>query len=115
MTTICAVSPTTHIAFDEMTAVLAGDALLTIAFSFWPEPNLSNAEVRSALVRLAELAGHIGMIGGQVIDMLAPSFIEEFQHRVINCSARRPDSCLNSPARREIPILGEASWTTTNA
>jgi farnesyl diphosphate synthase len=67
--------PTTHIAFDEMTAVLAGDALLTIAFEILadekthPDPN-----VRVALVaRLAEAAGHDGMIGGQVIDMLAPA------------------------------------------
>jgi farnesyl diphosphate synthase len=65
--------PTTHIAYDEMTAVLAGDALLTIAFEFLAGRDTHpNAEVRSALVlRLAEAAGHVGMIGGQVIDMLA--------------------------------------------
>src|SRR5579864_7139930 len=68
------VQPTVHIAFDEMTAVLAGDALLTLAFEV-----LSNVkthpspEVRCQLVaRLAEAAGHDGMIGGQMIDMLAP-------------------------------------------
>lgn len=66
--------PTVHIAFDEMTAVLAGDALLTLAFEI-----LSNGkthpspEVRCQLVaKLAEAAGHDGMIGGQMIDMLAP-------------------------------------------
>jgi farnesyl diphosphate synthase len=67
--------PTTHIAFDEMTAVLAGDALLTIAFEILAdEKTHPDAAVRVALVaRLAEAAGHDGMIGGQVIDMLAPS------------------------------------------
>jgi farnesyl diphosphate synthase len=67
--------PTTHIAFDEMTAVLAGDALLTIAFEILAdEKTHPDAAVRLALVaRLAEAAGHDGMIGGQVIDMLAPS------------------------------------------
>src|ERR1700743_1061087 len=65
--------PTTHIAFDEMTAVLAGDALLTIAFEILADAKTHpDAEVRVALIaRLAEASGHDGMIGGQVIDMLA--------------------------------------------
>src|ERR1700744_5951079 len=65
--------PTTHIAFDEMTAVLAGDALLTIAFEILADAKTHpDADVRLALIaRLAEAAGHDGMIGGQVIDMLA--------------------------------------------
>ena len=65
--------PTTHIAFDEMTAVLAGDALLTIAFEILAdEKTHPDPAVRIALVaRLAEASGHDGMIGGQVIDMIA--------------------------------------------
>lgn len=65
--------PTTHIAFDEMTAVLAGDALLTIAFEILARAETHpSAEVRSALVlRLAEASGSNGMIGGQIIDMQA--------------------------------------------
>lgn len=65
--------PTTHIAFDEMTAVLAGDALLTIAFEILANAQTHpSAEVRAALVlRLAEAAGSNGMIGGQMIDMQA--------------------------------------------
>jgi farnesyl diphosphate synthase len=65
--------PTTHVAFDEMTAVLAGDALLTLAFEVLSqEATHPSAEVRSRLVhRLAESAGRNGMIGGQMIDMLA--------------------------------------------
>ncbi len=65
--------PTTHIAFDEMTAVLAGDALLTIAFEILADARThSDATVRCALIaRLAEASGHSGMIGGQIIDMLA--------------------------------------------
>jgi farnesyl diphosphate synthase len=67
--------PTTHIAFDEMTAVLAGDALLTIAFEILADVRTHPAaDVRCALIaRLAEASGHSGMIGGQVIDMLADS------------------------------------------
>ena len=71
--------PTTHIAFDEMTAVLAGDALLTFAFELLADPATHpDAGVRCALIaRLAEASGHSGMIGGQIIDMLAPSFLKQ--------------------------------------
>src|ERR1700733_13307914 len=65
--------PTTHIAFDEMTAVLSGDALLTIAFEILAaEKTPPNPGGRIALVaRPAQASGHDGMIGGQVIDMVA--------------------------------------------
>ncbi len=67
--------PTTHIAFDEMTAVLAGDALLTIAFEILADARTHpSGDIRCTLIaRLAEASGHDGMIGGQVIDMLADS------------------------------------------
>src|SRR6185312_2346577 len=65
--------PTTHIAYDEATAVLAGDALLTIAFEILADPKTHpSADVRVKLIaRLAEAAGSDGMIGGQIIDMQA--------------------------------------------
>ncbi len=65
--------PTTHRAFDEMTAVLAGDALLTIAFEILCDSRTHpSADVRCQLIaRLAQAAGHNGMIGGQMIDMQA--------------------------------------------
>jgi len=65
--------PTTHRKFDEATAVLAGDALLTIAFEILADARTHpSADVRCALIaRLAEASGHSGMIGGQIIDMLA--------------------------------------------
>jgi farnesyl diphosphate synthase len=65
--------PTTHKAFDEATAVLAGDALLTIAFEILADERTHpSAAVRCALVsRLAKAAGSNGMIGGQMIDMRA--------------------------------------------
>jgi farnesyl diphosphate synthase len=65
--------PTTHVTFDEMTAVLAGDALLTFAFEILADAHTHpDAGARCALItRLAEASGHSGMIGGQIIDMLA--------------------------------------------
>ena len=66
--------PTTHRRFDEATAVLAGDALLTLSFGVLADPSTHpSSEVRAQLVaRLAEAGGSEGMIGGQMIDMLAP-------------------------------------------
>jgi farnesyl diphosphate synthase len=100
--------PTTHIAFDEMTAVLAGDALLTIAFEFLADAATHpNAEVRCALsTRLATASGHSGMIGGQIIDMLADaSFgIED----VIDLQRRKTGQLFEFSCEAG-PILGEAS------
>jgi len=62
--------PTAHKAFDEATALLAGDALLTHAFALLAE-NYS-AELSRALVReLADAAGSRRLIGGQMEDLLA--------------------------------------------
>jgi len=65
--------PTVHKAFDEATAVLAGDALLTLAFEVLAEaPTHGDPEVRAELVRnLARAAGGQGMVGGQTIDLAA--------------------------------------------
>jgi farnesyl diphosphate synthase len=65
--------PSTHKAFDEATAILAGDALLTRAFEVLAEPDThSMAEARCELVlALGHAAGARGMVGGQMIDIEA--------------------------------------------
>ena len=65
--------PSTHKAFDEATAILAGDALQTRAFEILAEAEThSNSEARAELVlALAHAAGARGMCGGQMIDILA--------------------------------------------
>jgi len=65
--------PTNHIAFDEATAILAGDGLLTFAFEILAdEKTHENPAVRSKLVlELAKAAGHAGMVGGQMLDLEA--------------------------------------------
>jgi farnesyl diphosphate synthase len=67
--------PTTHRQFDEATAILAGDALLTIAFEILAdEATHPDGAVRAALVMdLARAGGHEGMIGGQMMDIEAPN------------------------------------------
>ncbi len=65
--------PTVHIQFDEATAVLAGDALLTLAFEVLADRRTStDPEVRTSLVAgLAQAAGGHGMVGGQILDLWA--------------------------------------------
>lgn len=64
--------PTVHVAYDEPTAVLAGDALLTVAFEIMAHPDThTDPQIRSELVRkLALASGAQGMAGGQMIDLL---------------------------------------------
>jgi farnesyl diphosphate synthase len=65
--------PTAHKAYDEATAILAGDGLLTFAFDVMSRPEThANPSVRIALVTaLARAAGLGGMVGGQVLDLAA--------------------------------------------
>ena len=64
--------PTVHVKFDEATAVLAGDALLTLAFEVLADEATSpDPKVRADLVLgLARAAGGQGMVGGQMLDLL---------------------------------------------
>jgi farnesyl diphosphate synthase len=63
--------PTTHRAFDEATAILAGDALQALAFEILAAPATDpSAEVRTALCAgLARAIGLAGMVGGQMLDL----------------------------------------------
>jgi len=62
--------PTCHIAFDEATAILAGDALLTLAFEILCDAKCQPPYTPVDLIReLAQAAGSTGVIGGQMADM----------------------------------------------
>lgn len=65
--------PTCHVEYDEATAILAGDALLTKAFEVLAgNPTHQDARVRADLVlALAKASGHAGMVGGQMLDLVA--------------------------------------------
>jgi len=64
--------PTVHVKWDEATAVLAGDALQTLAFELLTDPALGSAERRMALVAsLARASGAEGMVLGQALDIAA--------------------------------------------
>ena len=77
--------PTVHKAFDEATAILAGDSLLTLAFDVLARPEVHpEPEVRIALVAgLARASGIGGMTGGQMLDLSAEGRFgrtDEFRH-----------------------------------
>jgi farnesyl diphosphate synthase len=65
--------PTAHKAFDEATAILAGDGLLTFAFDILarPETHASPAVRIELVLALARAAGLGGMVGGQMLDLAA--------------------------------------------
>lgn len=64
--------PTVHVKWDEATAILAGDALQTLAFELLTDPALGTADTRIALVSgLAQASGGAGMVYGQALDIAA--------------------------------------------
>lgn len=76
--------PTCHLQYDEATAVLAGDALLTKAFEVVCRPGQLSADCRArAALLLATAAGSRGMIGGQMIDI---------EHEGGDCTAQLLDT-----------------------
>ena len=101
--------PTLHKQFDEATAILAGDALLTLAFEFLAHPEThANAGVRCDLVAaLAKAAGAHGMVGGQMIDLQAEN--ETFDIGQITRLQRLKTGELIAYACEGGAILGQAS------
>ena len=81
--------PTTHKAFDEATAILAGDGLLTLAFDVATRPAVHpEAEVRVDLVgALARAAGVGGMVGGQLLDLDAEGRFADGRPRALDETA----------------------------
>ncbi|MFC3039022.1 polyprenyl synthetase family protein [Virgibacillus xinjiangensis] len=75
--------PTNHKVFDEATAILAGDALLTYSFEIiLNDPQLNGEEKLSLTKALSHAAGPAGMVGGQIQDMQAeknPVTLEELE------------------------------------
>jgi geranylgeranyl pyrophosphate synthase len=66
--------PTCHIAFDEATAILAGDALQALAFeqlASSPRLSVGNSTRLQMIVELSQACGSQGMVGGQAIDIAA--------------------------------------------
>jgi farnesyl diphosphate synthase len=101
--------PTVHRAFDEATAILAGDALLTFAFEILGgEATHPDAEVRMELVsELAVAAGKNGMAGGQMLDLEAESAGVADLGRIVTLQAMKTGALFRFACRAGA-ILGNA-------
>ena len=101
--------PTVHKAFDEATAVLAGDALLTLAFEILANADSApDAETCLRLIsRLANAAGAKGMVGGQMIDMLGAEHVRDLN--TITRMQRMKTGALISFAVEAGAIIGGAT------
>ncbi|MEM7618287.1 MAG: polyprenyl synthetase family protein [Pseudomonadota bacterium] len=100
---------TVHRKFDEATAVLAGDALLTLAFEVLSDRDTHpDPHVRIELVRkLAVASGGHGMCGGQMLDLIGEK--EEFDLGTISRMQRMKTGHLFAFACEAGAILGKAS------
>ena len=106
--------PTVHKAYDEATAILAGDALLTLAFDILARDEVHNdAGVRIALVReLARASGLGGMAGGQMLDLSAEGRFAAkralSEKEIVTLQAMKTGALLRFACRAGA-ILGQAS------
>ena len=87
---------TNHKVFGEAMAVLAGDALLTDAFALASTAKLPNpAQMSLAIGVLSENAGSLGMVGGQVLDMLSQQR-ECSEQEVLDIQSRKTGALINA-------------------
>ncbi|WP_420549440.1 polyprenyl synthetase family protein [Curvivirga sp.] len=107
--------PTVHKAYDEATAILAGDALLTMAFELSShEETHANPAIRCEWVAaLAKAAGPHGMVGGQMIDLEAEETTLDLSG--ITRLQRLKTGCLIEVACQGGAILGQASKAQRDA
>ena len=104
---------TNHKVYGEANAVLAGDALLTAAFSYLAKAPF-DAETRIRAVEvLSGCAGELGMVGGQVLDMLS----EERQcteQEVLDIQSRKTGALIKAACQLGV-LAGQGSETQFNA
>lgn len=107
--------PTCHVKFDEATAILAGDALLARAFEVIADPQTHpDPRVRSDLVvELARAAGGDGMVGGQMLDLLAAEM--PLQIAEITRMQRMKTGALIAFSCEAGAVLGKASDSARHA
>lgn len=87
---------TNHKVYGEAMAVLAGDALLTDAFAMAATARLRNpADLATAIGVLSECAGSLGMVGGQVLDMMSEERVCSEQE-VLDIQSRKTGRLINA-------------------
>ena len=103
--------PTCHVQYDEATAILAGDALLTLAFEVLAHHDTHDSEkIRCDLViEVSRAVGAHGMVGGQMLDLVAEN--HELSVAEITRLQRMKTGALMSCSCQAGAILGKASKT----
>ena len=87
--------PTNHKVYGEAIAVLAGDALLTDAFCVASTAQLEGRAMADAIAVLAECAGSLGMVGGQVLDIMSEERTLSEQE-VLDIQTRKTGALINA-------------------
>lgn len=87
--------PTNHKVYGEAMAILAGDALLTDAFCVAATAQLSGNAMADAIAVLSECAGSLGMVGGQVLDILSEDR-ELNEEEVLAIQSRKTGALINA-------------------
>lgn len=103
--------PTCHKAFDEATAILAGDGLLTYAFEVLNTANIDNDKKVELNIKLAQMAGAFnGMVAGQVLDLYTESnqYFDDKESIIRQTQALKTGCLLKYPCIAGA-ILGNAS------
>ena len=107
--------PSCHIEFDEATAILAGDSLLTIAFEIIADPSThADSKVRTEPVQqIARAAGTRGLAGGQMMDLVAED--RDLSTEEITRLQRMKTGALFEISCEAGAILGKAPMQLRNA
>lgn len=102
--------PTVHKQFDDATAILAGDALLTLAFEILADPDTHpDGAVRASLcAAFAKAAGYRGMVGGQMMDIMAETSVPDI-NEIAHMQQLKTGALLAASAEAGA-ILGRAEW-----
>lgn len=101
--------PTVHKAFDEATAILAGDSLLTYAFDIIgaPETDLADDRKVQVMLALARAAGIGGMAGGQALDLAAETTVPD-ENGIVTLQAMKTGALLRFACEMG-PVIAGAS------
>ena len=97
--------PTNHKVYGEAVAVLAGDALLTAAFSQLAAASLPAERVVRAVDALSRCAGELGMVGGQVLDINAETRLCTEQE-VYDIQSRKTGALISAACRLGVIAAG---------
>ena len=113
--------PSTHIKFGESTAILAGNSLLTLAFEIIADKkfNIDTTVKLNLIKKLSECAGHVGIAGGQFLDLNYEKKKIDFK-KIINMQRKKTgklfEFCCLAPAviakkslktQKEMSMIGE--------